>query len=271
MTNEVNLITLEKPIVMGILNATPDSFYQDNQGFSFHVVKEKANKMIEEGAMILDIGGMSTRPQSVEISLQEELNRVLPIIEAIRKAQPAIIISIDTYRSEVAQMAIEAGANMINDISGGYFDKKIISTAVNNNVSFVCMHMQGRPSSMQMNPTYNDVVQEVMIYFEERLSTFSKMGLKNVILDVGFGFGKSLSHNFDLLKNMSHYLTLGKPLLAGISRKSMIYKLLKTDAVNALNGTTALNMIALQQGAKILRVHDVKEAVECVQLYEMMR
>jgi dihydropteroate synthase len=267
MNKPINIMQLNEPIVMGIINATPDSFYNKGRDNSLQEIEFKANKMIAEGATILDVGGMSTKPNSIEISIKEEIERAIPVIEMMRKNHSDILISIDTYRSEVAQKAIKAGANIINDISGGQLDSSIIDIAVKYNVPYICMHIQGNPRTMQMNPSYENVVDDVMNYFQERLITFSKKGLENIILDVGFGFGKTIEHNYTLLKNLSQFKKLDKPILAGLSRKSMIYKPLNSDAEHALNGTTALNMIALQQGANVLRVHDVMEAVECVKLY----
>lgn len=270
MNATLNIQELENPIVMGILNATPDSFYNKGRASNLEAILANAQKMMQDGASILDVGGMSTRPNATVISIDEELERVIPVIVSLRDMNANMPISIDTYRSEVAQEALKAGAIVINDVSGGLLDERIIEVAIQNHATYVCMHMQGNPSNMQLNPTYDDVVKEVYQFFEKRLEHFASKGLQDVILDVGFGFGKTIAHNYALLKNMSQFNALGKPLLAGLSRKSMIYKPIGLSAEEALNGTTALNMIALQQGAKILRVHDVKEAVECVKLMSMM-
>jgi dihydropteroate synthase len=256
---------------MGILNVTPDSFYNKGRASELDDILADAKKMIADGATILDIGGMSTRPNAKEISIDEEIKRVIPIITTLRKMDSSILISIDTYRSEVAREAMKVGANIINDISGGELDAAIIDVAIEFNATYICMHMQGNPRTMQIEPKYDDVVQEIYSFFEQRINSFSKKGLGSIVLDVGFGFGKTIEHNYKLLKNLSSFNSLEKPILAGLSRKSMVYRPLNINAEQALNGTTALNMIALQQGIKILRVHDVKEAMECVKLMEHMR
>ncbi len=265
------LLLLDKPLVMGILNVTPDSFYEGHLNKGLDAIIDLADEMIGAGADILDIGGQSTKPGSKHISQEEELNRVLPVIKAIHSKNPDIIISIDTYYSTVAREAVAAGASIVNDISGGNLDTEMIHTVASLNVPYICMHMQGTPDSMQKNPHYDDVVKEVLDFFIYKIDECSKAGIKDIILDPGFGFGKTITHNFQLLKNLHSFSFLQKPILAGISRKSTIYKTLNTTAAEALNGTTVLNTISLMNGALILRVHDVKEAKEAVQLFTAYR
>lgn len=264
------LLSLETPCVMGILNATPDSFYTKGTNNTPTLLLEQAYKMIQDGAKILDIGGMSSRPGADYISEQEENDRVLPVIEIIKKNIPTSILSIDTFRASVAKNAILAGASMINDISGGEEDSSIIDIAIKYQTPFICMHKKGVPKTMQHNPTYENVIEEILEYFIQKIEYFRQKGLYDVIVDVGFGFGKTLEQNYELLNSLHIYKQLKKPLLVGISRKSMIYKLLNTTPENALNGTTALHSVALAQGCQILRVHDVKEAVECIQLNQFL-
>ncbi len=262
-----NLLDLSQPIVMGIINCTPDSFYQESHKQETDEIVAQAEKMMEEGAAIVDIGGASTRPQAAEVSEQEEMDRALPAIEAISKHFPKLWISIDTYRSTVAKAAIEAGARIVNDISAGLFDLQMMETVASLKVPYIAMHNRGTAQTMHQNPSYTNIIEEVISELQELVVRSHHAGIVDVILDPGFGFAKNIEHNFELLNQMAQLRILGKPILAGISRKSMIYKSLKTDASKALNGTTALHMVALQQGANILRVHDVKEAVECVQLF----
>jgi dihydropteroate synthase len=262
-----NLLDLSQPIVMGIINCTPDSFFQESRKQETDEIVAQAQKMMEEGAAIVDIGGASTRPQAAEVSEQEEMDRVLPAIEAISKHFPELWISVDTYRSGVAKAAIEAGARMVNDISAGLFDLQMMETVAALKVPYLAMHNRGTAQTMHQNPSYANITEDVISELQELVVRSKNAGIVDVILDPGFGFAKNIEHNFELLNHMAQLRILGKPILAGISRKSMIYKSLNTDASNALNGTTALHMVALQQGANILRVHDVKEAVECVQLF----
>lgn len=262
-----NLLDLSQPIVMGIINCTPDSFFQESRKQETDEIVAQAQKMMEEGAAIVDIGGASTRPQAAEVSEQEEMDRVLPAIEAISKHFPELWISVDTYRSGVAKAAIEAGARMVNDISAGLFDLQMMETVAALKVPYLAMHNRGTAQTMHQNPSYANITEDVISELQELVVRSHHAGIVDVILDPGFGFAKNIEHNFELLNQMAQLRILGKPILAGISRKSMIYKSLNTDASNALNGTTALHMVALQQGANILRVHDVKEAVECVQLF----
>ncbi len=261
------ILNLSEPLVMGIINATPDSFYLGHLNLSTEAILSLAGKMIADGAGILDIGGQSTKPGSKPISAQEEMDRVLPVIETIYKVYPDTIISVDTYNSQVAKAAVAAGASMVNDISGGNLDAAMIPTVAALKLPYVCMHMQGTPATMQKAPEYADVVKEVLDYFIGKLDECSKAGIKDVIFDPGFGFGKTIEHNLILLKNLSIFSITNCPILAGLSRKSTIYKTLGITVTEALNGTTVLNTMALLNGASILRVHDVKEAKEAITLF----
>lgn len=261
------LFTKDKPFVMGILNVTPDSFYTKGRNNSIQEHIDKAGEMLEHGAAILDVGGMSTRPRAAVITEDAELDRVLPVIEAINHHFPGSFISVDTYRARVAKHAVASGAAIINDISAGEMDAEMLSTVAALNVPYITMHMKGTPETMQQNPEYENIATEVLDYFILKIKQCNEVGIKDIILDPGFGFGKTIAHNYSLLKNLHVFNILGKPILAGISRKSMVYKLLQSDAEHALNGTTALHMLALQQGASILRVHDVIEARECIELF----
>ena len=262
------LLLIDKPLVMGIINATPDSFYEGHLNKGLDAIIALAEKMIAEGADILDIGGQSTRPGSEHITEEEELNRVLPVIKAIHTKNPDIIISVDTYYSNVVKEAVAAGASIVNDISAGNMDSAMITTVAGLNVPYICMHMQGTPDTMQKKPYYIDIIKDVLDFFINKVEECSKAGIKDIIIDPGFGFGKTIAHNFQLLKNLHSFSILQKPILAGISRKSTIYKTLNTTAAEALNGTTVLNTMALLNGASILRVHDVKEAREAVLLFD---
>jgi dihydropteroate synthase len=261
------LLVAEKPLVMGIINATPDSFYEGHIGKGIDGIVALAEKMVADGADLLDIGGQSTRPGSRLLTADEEMERVLPVIEAIAKALPQTILSVDTFSSIVVQQAVQAGASIVNDISGGSMDPQMLPTVAALQVPYVCMHMQGTPQTMQQNPVYGDVTKDVLDYFISKLAECRNAGIKDVIIDPGFGFGKTTAHNFELLRNLAALQLLKCPLLAGLSRKSMIYKTLHTTAAGALNGTTALNMLALHNGASLLRVHDVQEAIEAVTLF----
>ena len=262
------LVSLQKPLVMGIINATPDSFYKDHLAKEDNNIFTIAEDMIAAAADILDIGGQSTRPGSIRINAEEEMQRVLPVITAIRQRFPAVLISIDTYHSKVAAAAVAAGACIVNDISAGNMDDAMIPLVASLQVPYICMHMKGTPDTMQQQPHYDDVVKEVLDFFIYKTDECKRAGIKDIIIDPGFGFGKTISHNFQLLKNLAVFKMLEKPILAGISRKSTIYKTLGIDANEALNGTSVLNTLALQNGAAILRVHDVKEAKEVVALTE---
>jgi dihydropteroate synthase len=265
------LLTLDCPLVMGILNVTPDSFFDGGRYDRIDDALKQTDRMIREGADIIDIGGMSSRPGARVIPPDEELNRVLPIIKGIRAAYPQIALSVDTVYAATAKATIEAGADLINDISAGTFDQGMYQMVADLGVPYVLMHMQGRPETMQQRPDYEDVVQEVLDFFITQTTFLRKLGVKDIILDPGFGFGKSLDHNYNLLKKMHVFCTLDCPILAGISRKSMINKVLGTRPEDALNGTTALHMVALQQRASILRVHDVREAVQVIKLWSQLQ
>jgi len=264
------LLHLAEPVVMGILNVTPDSFFDGGRYEATAAVLRRAETMLEEGASIIDIGGMSSRPGAELIPVEEELQRVLPAIGAIAERFPATIISIDTIRARVAREAVDAGASIVNDISAAAFDDELYATVAELNVPYILMHMQGSPKTMQLNPSYEDVVREVLDFFIAEVGQLRDLGVKDIVLDPGFGFGKSVTHNYQLLKQLQVFQILDLPLLAGLSRKSMINKVLKTKPEQALNGTTALHMLALQQGAKILRAHDVRPAVETIKLWQQL-
>ncbi|SFR52664.1 dihydropteroate synthase [Robiginitalea myxolifaciens] len=262
------LIDLEIPRVMGILNLTPDSFYPGSRHNSAGSALEQAGQFISEGADFLDIGGYSSRPGAQDISQQEEADRVLPAIEAITKAHPEVPISIDTFRSSVARQALEAGAALINDISGAAASPDMLELAGKKNVPIILMHMRGTPRNMQQLTDYQDLIGEVLQYFSGLLDRAKKAGVNDCIVDPGFGFAKTREQNFELLAKLDQLKILGVPVLAGVSRKSMIYKTLEIAPEEALNGTTALHMAALERGARILRVHDPREASQCIQLWK---
>lgn len=261
------LIVLDRPIVMGILNVTPDSFYVGSR-VSEDVVLKRAEQMIQEGATILDIGGMSTRPGAEPVSEEEEIKRVIPVIQTISKALPEALLSIDTVKAKVAQEAILAGAHIINDVSAGKIDPGMYQTVAELKVPYVLMHMKGTPETMQQQAEYDDVVLEVLDFLIAEVGKLRALGVTDIIVDPGFGFGKTIQHNFQLLKKMHVFHMLEVPILAGLSRKSTIYKTLGVGPDDALNGTSVMNLVALQQGAKILRVHDPKEAKEVITLWE---
>jgi dihydropteroate synthase len=262
------LIDLSTPKIMGILNVTPNSFYDGGKHNSIDTALRQAEKMLQEGATFIDVGGASSKPGVKKVSVDEELKRVLPIIEKIALTFPEVFISIDTYHSNVAAQAVAVGAQLVNDISAGNLDPDMLKIVGELGVPYIAMHMQGTPQTMQKNPSYKDVLVAVRYFFSEKIAQARAAGIDDVILDPGFGFGKTTAHNFELLKYLHTLQIDGIPLLVGVSRKSMIYNTLKTDAAHALNGTTVLNTIALQQGAHILRVHDVKEAQETIRLLE---
>lgn len=264
------ILNFDSPIVMGILNITPDSFYDGNTLFSDKDILLRAEKMLKDGASIIDIGGYSSRPGAKEISTEEEINRIVNPIKLITKEFPESIISIDTFRGKVAQEAINCGASLVNDISAGDDDATMFDVVKQNQVPYIIMHKQGTPKNMQDSPQYKDVVGDVFKYLTNKVNELNKMGINDIIIDPGFGFGKTISHNFELLNNLKNFELLNVPVLVGLSRKSMIYKSLDSSPIEALNGTTALNMAALQNGANILRVHDVKEAMECVKLFNLL-
>ena len=253
---------------MGILNATPDSFYNKGKDSDMDALLANAEKMLKDGASILDIGGASTKPGAAIIDTDLELQRVVPIIESLSKHFPDAWLSVDTYHASVAKEAVHAGAYIVNDVSSGRFDKEMLNTVASLKVPYIAMHMQGSPETMQQDPQYGDVVTEVRNYLKDITERCNEVGIADVIIDPGFGFGKTVQHNFQLLAAMHTFRILGRPILAGLSRKSMICKTLRVNPEHALNGTTALNMVALQQGASILRVHDVKEAMEVIKLFE---
>ena len=264
------LISLERPKIMGILNITPDSFFDGGKYKDVASVLNQVDKMLNEGATFIDVGAYSSRPGAKEVDEDTELKRITPIVSLIINKFPDVILSIDTFRSNVAKACIENGAAIVNDISAGLHDDNMLSTVAKLNVPYIMMHMRGTPKNMQQQTDYKDILKEVLFYFSERLSAAKALGVKDIIIDPGFGFAKNLEQNFELLKQMEVMSIIEHPLLAGISRKSMIYKTLDVTADQALNGTTALHMACLQKGAKILRVHDVKEAVECTKLYEQL-
>ena len=255
-----------KPIVMGILNATPDSFYGKSRVSSVEIAVKRGMTMLAEGATILDIGGYSSRPGATDVYETEEIRRVLPIIEAIKEASPSTLISIDTFRANVADAAIKAGAGLVNDISGGQLDPPIMRVSADNQCPYILMHMRGTPQTMISENNYTHLMADLLFYFSKQISAAKNAGLKDIILDPGFGFSKNSAQNFELLRKLERLHILELPLLVGISRKSMIYKSLHIDPSESLNGTTVLNTIALEKGAKILRVHDVKAAIEAVEL-----
>ncbi|MVT08645.1 dihydropteroate synthase [Chitinophaga sp. ysch24] len=265
------LLDLSKPVIMGIINITEDSFYANSRTQHIDNILEKAAQHLEEGAQILDIGAQSTRPGAVTVGADIELERLLPAISALAEHFPGAILSVDTYHAIVAEKSIETGAAIINDISAGELDSNMIATVARLQAPYIAMHMQGTPANMQQQPHYDDVLQEVLDYFIRKRAQCLEAGIKDLIIDPGFGFGKTLAHNYTLLKKLSVFHMLDCPLLIGISRKSMIYKMLNSTASEALNGTTVLNTLALQQGAHILRVHDVKAAAEAVKITQYMQ
>ena len=262
------LFDLSKPKVMGILNLTPNSFYDGGVHNEINNIENHVNMMVEDGMDILDIGGYSSKPGAKNISVDEEMTRVIPVLKHIRQIFPDLVISIDTFRSKIASMSLDEGADMINDISGGTLDKNMMSVVSKNNCPYILMHMQGNPQNMQNDPSYENVTLEIIQYLAQRIKIAYDNNIVDLIVDPGFGFGKTLEHNFEILNNLEKFNVLDTPILAGFSRKSMIYKTLKTSSEKALNGTSSLNTIALTKGAKILRVHDVKEAKECIILHE---
>lgn len=264
------LLDLSGPVVMGILNATPDSFYNKGAGSEPTSLLKGAEQMLQEGAAMLDIGGASSRPGAAAVPVGEELRRIIPVIELLVKYFPEAWLSADTCHAQVAAEAAEAGASIINDISGGSLDAAMVETVARLKVPYIAMHMQGAPRTMQDDPQYGDVLQEVFDYLKEKVGQCTAAGIQDLILDPGFGFGKTVAHNYALLGNLSAFRALGRPMLAGISRKSMVCKPLRVNPDKALNGTTALHMVALQQGASILRAHDVKEAMEVIKLFSLL-
>ena len=265
------LLRINQPIVMGIINTTPDSFYAGSRQQGIEAALQQASRMIEEGATILDIGGQSTRPGSERISVEEELQRVVPIIAAVHQRFPDTLISCDTFYATVAKQAVEAGASLINDISAGSIDPDLFSTVASLQVPYVLMHMKGNPQTMQQETHYTDLTTEVLDFFIQKKQQAIAAGIRDIIIDPGFGFAKTIEQNFILLRNLSAFSILEAPLLLGISRKSFIWKTLGITAAEALEGTVAMHMAGLMGGASILRVHDVKEAVQTIRLFQAMR
>lgn len=262
-----NLIDLSTPLVMGIVNITPDSFFQESRKQSESEIVNRVRQILEEGGRIIDIGGQSTSPTSSLIPATEEFNRLEPALRIIRKEFPDAILSVDTFYSEVAKPAVEKyGVNIINDISGGQIDGKMFDTVARLNVPYILMHMRGTPQTMQQHTGYDNLIQEILYYFSERIAKLNLLGVNDIIIDPGFGFSKTMDQNYQLMAYLKYFNIFEVPILAGISRKSMIYKLLECSPQESLNGTTVLNTVALLSGAAILRVHDVKEAVECVKI-----
>lgn len=261
------LIDLATPKVMGILNVTPNSFFDGGKYKNDSEILSSVEKMLNDGATFIDIGAYSSKPSAEFVSEEEELQRIVPIVNLILEHFPETLISIDTFRSEVAKACIENGAAIINDISAGILDDKMLETIAKYNVPYIMMHMRGTPQTMQTMTNYDNIVKEILFYFSERISQARSLGINDLIVDPGFGFAKTLEQNYEVMQKMELFEMLELPLLAGFSRKSMIYKTLQSSAEEALNGTTVLNTIALTKGAKILRVHDVKEAMECVTLF----
>lgn len=266
------LLELREPQIMGILNVTPDSFFSESRTPDEEHIAQRVKQMMNDGADMIDIGGYSSRPGADDVSTEEEMNRLRRGLRIIRKLYPDVPVSVDTFRADVARMCIEEeGADIINDISGGMMDRQMFRTVAQLHVPYIMMHMQGTPDSMQLAPHYDNLRQEVMLYFAERIDRLCQMGVKDIIVDPGFGFGKTMEHNYELMAHLEDFHVFGLPLLVGISRKSMIYKLLGGTPQTSLNGTTVLNTIALTKGAHILRVHDVKEAVEAKRIVGMCK
>jgi dihydropteroate synthase len=255
---------------MGILNLTPDSFYAGSRFNGFEAVLAQSEMMLEAGADILDLGGQSTRPGAAHVSAEEELSRVLPALEALLQRFPDAVVSIDTFYASVARACVKAGASIINDISAGEDDPNMLETVAQLQVPYIAMHKKGTPQNMQQLADYDDVTKEVMSYFAEKISLFRKHGIHEVVLDPGFGFAKTVAQNFELLSRLEDFRALGHPLLVGVSRKSMIWRTLNSNPEEALNGSTALHAVALMKGASILRVHDVREAVETIRLLDCL-
>lgn len=264
------LINFDTPKVMGIVNITPDSFFEGSRKETEKDILSCVEKHLSEGATFIDLGAYSSRPNAKHISNKEEENRIIPALKNIVKHFPEAIISIDTFRSKIAEKCLNEGASIINDISAGNLDNEMFSVVKNFQAPYIIMHMKGTPKNMQDNPFYDNVSNEVILFLSKKINVLNKLGINDVIIDPGFGFGKTIEHNFELLKNLNQFSVLNTLILAGLSRKSMIWKTLKNSPNEALNGTTALHMTALMNGAKLLRVHDVKEATECIQLFNKM-
>ena len=266
------LMDLSEPQVMGILNVTPDSFYAGSHGVTEGYIIDRIHQIMNEGASIIDIGACSTRPGADEVSIEEEMSRLRMGLELIRKHRPDAIVSVDTYRADVAKMCVEEyGAAIINDISAGQMDEQMFPTIARLGIPYIIMHMKGTPKDMQVNPQYDHFLKEVFYYFSEKVQRLRDLGVKDIIIDPGFGFGKTLEHNYELMNHLEEFALFELPLLVGVSRKSMIYKHLDITPEEALNGTTTLNTIALLKGASILRVHDVRQAMESIKIVQKMR
>lgn len=266
-----NLLDLSTPKVMGILNITPDSFFDGGKYKTDADFLKQTEKMLTEGAAIIDVGAYSSRPNAVFVSEAEEIERLTPIVALLVKQFPDIILSVDTFRAEVAKAAIENGAAIINDIAAGLLDDNMLNVIAETKVPYIMMHMRGTPQTKATLTHYDDIVKEMIFYFSERIAAARNLGINDIIIDPGFGFAKTLEQNYEVLQKLELFQMLEVPLLSAVSRKSMIYKLLETSPQEALNGTTFLNTVSLMKGAKILRVHDVKEAVECVKLFEVLQ
>lgn len=265
------LITIEKPLVMGIINITNDSFFSGSRYRFSHSIARRAKQIIEEGGQIIDIGACSTRPGAKPVSERDEIKRLHKALAAIRRSYPEAIISVDTFRASVAEWAVkEFRVDIINDISAGQMDSKMFETIAELNVPYILMHMQGTPENMQQNPQYENVIRDLILFFNDKIEKLKQLNVKDIIIDPGFGFGKTIEHNYTILKNLETFKLLELPILVGISRKSMIYKPLNTKPEQALNGTTVLNTLAILKGASILRVHDVKQAAETIRLLELL-
>lgn len=276
MTHTLNLrgrlLELREPQIMGILNVTPDSFYSDSRTPDEAHIADRVRQMMDEGADMIDIGGYSSRPGADDVTPEEEMDRLRRGLRIVRKLYPEVPVSVDTFRADVARMCIEEeGADIINDISGGMMDRQMFRTVARLGVPYILMHMQGTPDTMQVAPHYDNLRREVMLYFAERIDRLCQMGAKDIVVDPGFGFGKTLEHNYELMNHLEDFAVFNLPLLVGISRKSMIYKLTGGTPQTSLNGTTVLNTISLVKGAHILRVHDVKAAAEAKQIYMAMK
>ena len=265
------LIDLNLPKVMGILNVTPNSFYDGGKHNEINSIMHQVDKMLSEGAGFIDIGAYSSKPSAEFVSEEEEIKRLVPIIKELVEYFPTIVLSVDTFRANVAKVAVEHGAGIVNDISASLLDEKMLETVADLKVPYIMMHMRGNPQTMQSLTNYEDIVKEMIFYFSERIQKARSYGISDIVIDPGFGFAKTLEQNYEVLHKMELFSMLELPLLAGVSRKSMIYKVLENSPQEALNGTSVLNTIALQKGAKILRVHDVKEAVECIKLVSKLK
>jgi dihydropteroate synthase len=267
--NVQQLFIDSEAIVMGVLNLTPDSFYDGGKYTTEKQWMQRAETILEEGGQIIDLGAVSTRPGARVPEISDEKQRLIPALKQIRKEFPTAILSVDTFRSEIAKMAVDEGADMINDVSAGNMDNKMLKTISQLDVTYILMHMQGVPSNMQQRPYYQNVIEDIIDFFRDKIKELNAMGFDDIILDPGLGFGKTISHNYRIIKNLRAFAVMGYPVLVGLSRKSMITKVLNLPSEKALNGTTVMNTIALMNGARILRVHDVKEAVEAAALYKL--